>query len=41
MDIDSREFSQQAYRALYDLRQRLSELAVEVIKKEGKLALPA
>jgi hypothetical protein len=37
MDIDSREFSQQAYRALYDLRQRLSELAVEVIKKEGKL----
>ncbi|MFM7470530.1 MAG: hypothetical protein ACKO5P_03360 [Nodosilinea sp.] len=36
MDIDSREFSQQAYRSLYDLRRRLTDLAVEVIKKERK-----
>jgi hypothetical protein len=34
MNIDSREFSQQAYKALYDLRDRLRELAIEVIRKE-------
>lgn len=36
MNIDSREFSQQAYKALHDLRDRLRELAVEVIRKEKK-----
>ncbi|ASC69775.1 hypothetical protein XM38_007040 [Halomicronema hongdechloris C2206] len=34
MNIDSREFSQQAYKALHDLRGHLHDLAAEVIKKE-------
>lgn len=36
MTIDSREFSQQSYRALNDLKSRLSDLAQKVLMEELK-----